>query len=211
MSSEENKATADKILHAATILFAAKSIDAVSVKTIANLAEVNSALISYHFGGKTKLYQQVLSHQTDAWLETIERIDQDKLSPLLKIEKFMDTETEIQLHNANYIHIIYREMLSPTPEGEQIVNKKLFRIHDFLTQFIADAIKDGSLHGGLDAPSIAFALESIMAFFFMAKDQLQYANRLPSIGAREHLRNIYMNYLNSLKTTTNQTNTKAAD
>lgn len=47
-----NLNSADKILEAATKLFAMDSFAAVSIKQISVASGVNSALISYYFGGK---------------------------------------------------------------------------------------------------------------------------------------------------------------
>ena len=54
-----NLNSADKILEAATKLFAMDSFAAVSIKQISVASGVNSALISYYFGGKKNLYQEV--------------------------------------------------------------------------------------------------------------------------------------------------------
>ncbi|MFR8307542.1 TetR family transcriptional regulator [Phascolarctobacterium faecium] len=45
-----------KILLAATDLFAANHFNGVSIKEIAKKSGVNSALISYYFGGKKKIF-----------------------------------------------------------------------------------------------------------------------------------------------------------
>ena len=49
-----NLNSADKILEAATKLFAMDSFAAVSIKQISVASGVNSALISYYFGGKNE-------------------------------------------------------------------------------------------------------------------------------------------------------------
>ena len=50
---------------------------------------MNSALISYYFGGKAKLYQAVLLKQVDIFLNTIAKISQLQLPPLEKIRRFI--------------------------------------------------------------------------------------------------------------------------
>lgn len=45
-----------RLIHAAVQLFAEKGYDAVGIREIAQAAEVNSAAVSYHFGGKEALY-----------------------------------------------------------------------------------------------------------------------------------------------------------
>ena len=166
MANKPNPATPGKIYEAAAELFAKYSYETVSVKDIAEAGDVNSALISYYFGGKAKLYQNVLLRQADVFLNTIAKISQLPLSPVEKIRRFMDEETELQLRNGNKIYIIYREMLSPTAVGEKIVQQHLFKVQDYLSQFVADGVNDGSLREKLDPKHTAFALESILAFFF---------------------------------------------
>ena len=57
------KATANKILAAATPLFAAFGFENVTINQLAGAANVNSAAISYYFGGKKALYQVMLQNQ----------------------------------------------------------------------------------------------------------------------------------------------------
>jgi TetR/AcrR family transcriptional regulator len=54
------EATKEALLRSATELFALHGFEGVSVETIARQAGVNKALISYHFGGKERLYNEIL-------------------------------------------------------------------------------------------------------------------------------------------------------
>jgi TetR/AcrR family transcriptional regulator len=198
MANKPNPETPGKIFEAASELFASQSFDSISVKDIANKANVNSALISYYYGGKAKLYQSVLLEQANVFVATIAKVAALPLKPLDKIKRFMDDETEMQLRNGNNIHIIYREMLSPTPEGEVVVKDHLFKVQDYLSQFIADGVADGSLKKGLDPKHTAFALESILAFFFMAKNHIRDAFGFEETTLKKHLTDIYTDYINSL-------------
>ena len=56
---EASASSAEKILLAATDLFAANHFNGVSIKEIAKKSGVNSALISYYFGGKNELYMEL--------------------------------------------------------------------------------------------------------------------------------------------------------
>ncbi len=58
MEKDEN--SKQKILSAATKLFAHKGFDAVSVREICKEANANLCLISYHFGGKQELYNAII-------------------------------------------------------------------------------------------------------------------------------------------------------
>lgn len=58
MEKDEN--SKQKILSAATKLFAHKGFDAVSVREICKEANANLCLISYNFGGKQELYNAII-------------------------------------------------------------------------------------------------------------------------------------------------------
>ncbi len=53
--------TVEKILHAATLLFAERGFSETSLRTITGMAEVNLAAVNYHFGSKKALIQAVFS------------------------------------------------------------------------------------------------------------------------------------------------------
>jgi len=52
--------TRERLLHAATRLFADNGYRGASVRDICNLAGANPGAVSYHFGGKRQLYRSVL-------------------------------------------------------------------------------------------------------------------------------------------------------
>ena len=53
--------TVDRILHAATVLFAERGFAETSLRTITGTADVNLAAVNYHFGSKKELIQAVFS------------------------------------------------------------------------------------------------------------------------------------------------------
>ena len=55
----------EKILRTATHLFAKKSYAAVGIREIARAAEVNSAMISYYFGGKHGILKEIFRQFTE--------------------------------------------------------------------------------------------------------------------------------------------------
>jgi TetR/AcrR family transcriptional regulator, regulator of cefoperazone and chloramphenicol sensitivity len=50
----------ERLLKAATELFARRGFDGVSIRELAEAANVNVAAVHYHFGGKTELYRAVI-------------------------------------------------------------------------------------------------------------------------------------------------------
>jgi len=55
-----NMTTRERLVHAATRLFADNGYQGASVRDICNLAGANPGAVSYHFGGKRQLYRSVL-------------------------------------------------------------------------------------------------------------------------------------------------------
>jgi len=52
----------ERLLEAAILCFAEKGFDATGIREIAGRARANSALVQYHFGGKTGIYAEALRH-----------------------------------------------------------------------------------------------------------------------------------------------------
>src|SRR5437667_3695904 len=67
-------ATRDALLTAGTALFAERGYDGVPVWAIARKAGVNKAMINYHFGGKRKLYQAIVSATFAEIVANVERL-----------------------------------------------------------------------------------------------------------------------------------------
>ena len=61
--------TRDRLIRAATDLFADHGYRGASVRAICNLARANPGAVSYHFGGKRQLYRTVLRHAAERLAE----------------------------------------------------------------------------------------------------------------------------------------------
>ena len=74
MSREKGEGTAERILRAATHLFATKGYEGTSTKEICEVAEVNIAAIHYHFESKEGLLRTILERFGTFSLKTVQRI-----------------------------------------------------------------------------------------------------------------------------------------
>lgn len=91
-----NGETVERILRAATVLFAERGFAETSLRTITGMADVNLAAVNYHFGTKKSLIQAVFSQfltpfceELDKRLDALEANPSDenalKIEPLLKV------------------------------------------------------------------------------------------------------------------------------
>lgn len=195
---EASASSAEKILLAATDLFAANHFNGVSIKEIAKKSGVNSALISYYFGGKKNLYQEVLNEQSNLFLNLIARVSSKELAPLAKLREYIAAISEVQKLHPHRIHLIYRELLTPTFMCDSFIKNRLYKIHKFMSDLVTDGIADGSIKKNLLPTHVAFTLESIIVFFFLTHNQIRDLGNFESGKENTYLEETLNTYLSSI-------------
>jgi len=154
------KPTVKKIIDAATRLFATKGFAAVSVKEIADTADVNVALISYYFGGKENLYVYLLEQQFVAVEEFIANLEQEKIGPVEKITRFALSMLAMKGKSPFAERLILREIVDPTECFETVAKKKIVRLHYFIRDCLREAVALGHFRPDLDPDYAAVTLSS---------------------------------------------------
>ena len=79
-----------EILSVAEKLFAEKGFDGTSVRDISKIANINVAMISYYFGSKEKLLENLILFRVQDLKIKIENLFNEDLNPFEKIEKFIE-------------------------------------------------------------------------------------------------------------------------
>ena len=156
--------TVARIVDAATELFAQRGFAAVSVKEVAQAAEVNVALISYYFGGKEKLYGYVIEQQFEPIMKILDSLCDEPISPLDKVIRFADLLSAINRDCDYGERLIYSELNKPTACFASIVHSNITKLHGFLRDCIIQAIASGQLRDDLDPDYSAMALVNIVHF-----------------------------------------------
>ncbi|MBQ8418145.1 MAG: CerR family C-terminal domain-containing protein [Phascolarctobacterium sp.] len=199
MIGSENIATsAEKILQAATSLFALNNFNAVSIKQIANASGCNSALISYYFGGKKNLYQEVLNAQAVIFFKLVDDIRKMDISPLAKLRHYVDALSKIQETNPESIPLICRELLAPQPIFEKFVKNKLYALHQFMTELVTEAIEREEIQTEIKPTHVAFTLESTIMFFYLTQNQIRELGNYAPGEQDSYLNQVLDTYLASL-------------
>ena len=198
LNDSATASSAAKILQAATKLFAQENFSAVSIKQIATASGVNSALISYYFGGKKNLYQEVLYTEADKFLMLQDKIRAQMESPLQKLRSYVDSIAEMQLKQPYNMHLIYRELLSPQPMFETYVKNRLYKIHQFMAELVNEAIACGEIITDIKPTHVAFTLEGIIMFFFLTQGQIRKIGNFDQRSEIAYLMEALNSYLSSL-------------
>ena len=79
-----------EILQAAEQLFASEGFDGTSIRSIAKVAKVNIAMISYYFGSKEKMLVALILHRTSDMKMQLDNIFKEDRTPLEKVESLID-------------------------------------------------------------------------------------------------------------------------
>lgn len=82
--------TRDAVYASAASLFAGRGFDGVSMDDIAKDADVNKAMIYYHFADKLTLYRSIVGDGLQMMSETIGTIASSSDSPQIKLDRFID-------------------------------------------------------------------------------------------------------------------------
>ena len=195
IAKENNLSSADRILRAATELFSSNAFNSVSVKDIAALSGANGALISYCYGGKKNLYQAVLNSEAMVFLNLIENVDSQPISPLEKICLYVRNVADIQNQNPNQVNLVYRELLMPSGFCDNFVQSKLFKIHQFILEQVSKGVEGGTISPELKPTHVAFTLESLIVFFFLTQDFVRDLGALTEEGKQKYLEKALESYL----------------
>lgn len=174
MQKRNSVATMEKLQEAAAQLFDSKGYFNVSIKEIGRAAGCNSALISYHFGGKQLLYQAVINRQLVFLNEVVEQVKAMPLSPLKKIKAYSLAILESQLDPKKHVNILYQEVLHPSGLLTEESWEKVCQLGDFVRTLLlqaADAKEIRPPEEEEEYDYVAFILTSITEMLFLVKDR----------------------------------------
>jgi len=82
--------TQESVYSAAAALFSAKGFDGVSMDDIARTAEVNKAMIYYHFADKLTLYRSIVGDGLQTMSSSVRAIAEKDAEPIDKLNQFVE-------------------------------------------------------------------------------------------------------------------------
>jgi AcrR family transcriptional regulator len=136
--------TRARIRKTAERLFAEHGFRRVTVRDIARTARVNVAAISYHFGDKLGLYQEVVQAAIDAMRGTTEaaRRAGEGLSPEERLRVYVATFVgRLLAGGPRTVHrLVQREMADTTPALERIVEEGVRPRFQYLGEIVAEIL-----------------------------------------------------------------------
>ena len=149
MQTRPSKVTRDKIMKAATRVFAEKGYHGASIRNIVARANVNQAAISYHFAGKEGLYRAVLQ----AAMQALSNADNSTARAPGRgagreaaLRAFIRRQLQPMLGRdelSHYLRIFNWETVRPTPVFRKLLSEEaapfMGLATDLIRRFLPDA------------------------------------------------------------------------
>ena len=189
----------EKLLAAATRLFAEKGFAGVSIRQLAEAAGVNSAMISYYYGGKEGLYEAVLTTQYERLLTKFEAIAALEAPVKEKIRQYAEV---IRLnHTAEQplmARLIQGELTSPTACMEKVVRNYTSRIARIVSGIVQQGVEAGEFRQDIPPIFATLALAGMLNFYFILREATRAIVPIFSVGDAEFVEAALKIYLKGM-------------
>jgi AcrR family transcriptional regulator len=193
-----------QLLDSAELLFSQKGFDGTSVRDIAEAAGINTAMISYYFGSKEKLMEEIFERKS---LNIREKVDNlmkdDTLDPFQKIYSLVDMYIEGIFQRKTFHRILLCEqIINQNPPIIQMVEKMKVRNSECINDLIRLGQKKGLFKKNIDIPMLTNTLIGTISYMLINMDFYRHYHSLDSLKDEEfervikkklstHIRNIY--------------------
>lgn len=141
---KEDKPSAEKILNAATELFAQRGFAAVSVRDITEQAGVNKALLFYYFDTKAGLLQRVLERYYQAHASALAPSD-CRGSTRERMHALVTSYLDFMEDHRPYLQIVQHELLS-NADNLTMLRSGMQMLFDRVEELLGPITCDGHLH-----------------------------------------------------------------
>lgn len=160
---------ASHIEETAVRLFAAEGYEKVSIRDIAQGAGVNSAAISYYFGGKAELYKRVLYTGTGLISEFISIVEEKNPDPPGIIRLYGQFLLRLGQEKPEVLRLIFWEMMHSSDVFHEFVQKRLSTVLGIVRQAVEDGIRSGWFRRDLRPEEVCISWAGMMLFFFLSQ------------------------------------------
>lgn len=138
----------ESILSTAMQLFGQKGFEGTSVREIAAGADVNPAMISYYFGSKEKLFENLVEHKA-GFLKGVfaELVDNTSLSQIEKLYIVIDSYVERIFLSPQFHQLLHRELsLDRRPQMKDAISNILLRNFVSVKKIMQDGVDSGEFN-----------------------------------------------------------------
>jgi len=159
------RVTREALIGAATELFAQHGFEGASVARIARRAKVNRSLISYHFGGKRRLYLAILQEAFSQIGERIDALLESKEPPEERLNAFIGVFHEMAQKRPAFPQLMVREVIDGGRNLDQRIIPHLLKVFKLIREILVQGQREGRFRS-TNPVLTHIALVSSLVFFF---------------------------------------------
>ena len=179
-----------RIREEATRLFEAYGYEEVTIRQIGAAAGVNSAAISYYFGGKRELYREVLNHVTEIILEFSSRSQEPGMSPANIIWLYCRCIMEVHREKPTAHGLVFRELLHPSDVLDEFIKGRLMLVFQTLRQAVEEGIRKGEFRKDISVDDAVAIWAGMVNFFFISRQARRHITK-KQISMEKYMKQAY--------------------
>lgn len=173
--------TRARLIVVAKDLFSRRGYSGTTVKDLAEAAQVNISLVSYHFGGKEALFIACLESMAQGRLELSQKLLQPAATVgefKLRLEMFIEALTDYHSDEPAACSLVHSSHDVEMDFVQPVFENGFFKVYKTYLAYLEDAQKRGFIRTSLDVPIIGGILLGSIIHAFQ-KDRLakKYFNR----------------------------------
>jgi len=141
MATTARRSTRERVLEAASEVFARSGYRDATIQEICSSARANIAAVNYYFGSKEKLYRTVWEHLTKAVHEPSYKAIRQGTDPEERLRQIIAGRVRNAFDDGpggRLRRLLNREMANPTQAHADIRNRFLRPLQELLTKTVAD-------------------------------------------------------------------------
>jgi AcrR family transcriptional regulator len=193
-----------QLLETAEMLFSQKGFDGTSVRDIAEAAGINTAMISYYFGSKEKLMEEIFERKSLNIKEKVANLlKDDSLDPLEKMYSLVDMFIEGILSRKTFHRILLCEQIvNQNPLIITMLDKTKTKNSEYINDLIRLGQKKGMFRKNIDIPMMTNTLIGTVSHTLVNLDFYKTYHHMEGMKDEEferlvkkrlsvHIKNIY--------------------
>ena len=149
----------EAILAAAEELFSQQDFDAVSVRDLAKRANVNIAMISYYFGSKEKLLEELIGRKMETSQAALRQIAADGMNPWDKMQAIVGMYVAKLIDNRKFQKVVNRELATNVrPQLRESMMTKMRVNREFIKGVIQEGVDQKMFREEADVEMVMMSL-----------------------------------------------------
>src|SRR5450432_17334 len=179
-----------QLMDSAELLFSRKGFDGTSVRDIAEAAGINTAMISYYFGSKEKLMEEIFERKSLNIKEKVANLlKDDSLDPLEKMYSLVDMYIEGILQRRIFHRILLCEqIINQNPSIIGMVDRMKVKNSEYINDLIRLGQKKGMFKKNIDIPMMTNTLIGTLSHTMLNMDFYKSYHHLDSLNEEEYER-----------------------